>query len=218
MVLTIKNKVKQQGRKVMHSRLFLPLVLFFALWTIAPSIENAQTVGVVVNVPPVCIAPVMFKSNEQDLLTYISVRCKQERIPVKLVHNIIHEESRWRHRGPGEVVGTALIESPDPSYGLMQIMLPTAWEVMEDTTITKEQLMTDDILNVECGIRYLSKLKHAFHGNMYHAAIAYNRGTRNVRKSLQVGTNPDVVGYGGRVMPIAYSSQNKNVKKDLTLN
>ena len=124
------------------------------------------------------------------LLDYITKRCNANRIPVRLVHNVIHVESKWRFADDGDVVGSALVQSSEDAYGLMQIQLPTAQDMMETDTITAQDLMSNNILNVECGIRYLAWLRNYYDGNWYFAIAAYNRGILNVNRDIKNGYKP----------------------------
>lgn len=137
---------------------------------------------------------VVVKNNKdvegKALLDYITKRCNANRIPVRLVHNIIHVESKWRYADDGDVVGDAFVQSSEDAYGLMQIQLPTAQDMMESDTITAQDLMSNNILNVECGIRYLAWLRNYYDGNWYFAIAAYNRGILNVNRDIKNGYKP----------------------------
>lgn len=129
-------------------------------------------------------------NNGKSTIAYIKRRCKETRIPERLVFNTIRIESSWKYPTGNEIVGDSMVQSNRSAYGLMQIQLPTAWEMMDDTTITENMLMKNDTLNVEIGIRYLVWLRNYYHGNFYFAITAYNRGISNVDADIDVGYNP----------------------------
>ena len=129
-------------------------------------------------------------SNEYIVLKYIEYRCQQESIPIKLVHNLIQRESNWRYPEKGQILGVKLVKSNKKAYGLMQLQLPTAIEMMEDNTLTEYDLMTNDVLNTDAGIRYLVWLREYYHGNMKLTLAAYNRGIKRVNNDLKIGKTP----------------------------
>lgn len=157
-----------------------------------------------------------FTNNGEVLLSYIKMKCDEHKIPVRLVHNIIKVESKWRYPKDGEVVGSSLVCSTEDAYGLMQVQLMTAQEMMETDTITRTQLMDDNILNVESGIRYISWLRKYYHGNWYFAIAAYNRGIRGVNQDIRNGLNP-INGYVNSVTNGVFFGKKTTEKMEIEL-
>lgn len=132
-------------------------------------------------------------SKDDMVLTFIKKRCKETRIPERLIYNVIKVESKWKYPTNNVIVGDSMVQSNHGAYGLMQVQLPTAWEMMNDTTITEEMLMKNDTLNIDVGIRYLVWLHRYYHGNFYFAITAYNRGISNVDADIDSLYNPMTV-------------------------
>ena len=63
----------------------------------------------------------------------------------------------------------------DASWGLMQVLLKTAQEVLGDPNLTTTQLINPRV-NIEAGAKFLSQLWSRF-GNMRDAIAAYNAGS-----------------------------------------
>lgn len=63
----------------------------------------------------------------------------------------------------------------DTSWGLMQVLLRTAQEVLGDPNLTTTQLINPRV-NIEAGAKFLSQLWSRF-GNMRDAIAAYNAGS-----------------------------------------
>ena len=140
---------------------------------------------------PVQPSPSVFvEYHKKATISYIKRRCKETRIPERLVFNIIRIESSWKYPDVGELIGDSLVQSNRSAYGLMQVQIPTAWEMMEDSTLTEDMLMANDTLNAESGIRYLVWLRNYYRGNYYFAITAYNRGISNVDADLEKGYDP----------------------------
>src|SRR4051812_22278793 len=69
----------------------------------------------------------------------------------------------------------------DSSWGLMQLMLATAKEVLQDSNLSISTLLQPRV-NIEAGTRYLSQLWSRF-GNMRDAIAAYNAGSPRLNSS-----------------------------------
>ncbi len=128
--------------------------------------------------------------NEYIVLKYIEYRCQQESLPIKLVHSLIQNESNWKFPENGKILGVRLVKSNKKAYGLMQLQLSTAVDVMMDSTLTEYDLMTNDVLNIDAGIRYLVWLRKYYHGNIRLTLAAYNRGIKRVNNDLKIRKNP----------------------------
>lgn len=95
---------------------------------------------------------------------------------------LVRHWSRERNLDPALVAAVIDVESGwipsavnpgDPSYGLMQVMVPTAREVRPGTT--REDLMDPDI-NVEVGTAYLARLRDHYGVPLPFRVDAYNIG------------------------------------------
>jgi len=178
------------GEGLMIARLLTTIFLLFLI--AAPSrISNAENKNVQDESFVSVSAPVESEvDGGQLLLSYIKERCRAHKVPVRLVHNVIRIESRWRHADKSQIVGDALLQSSEDAYGLMQVRLPTAQDILDTDTLTSRQLMTDNFVNVEAGIAYLAWLRSYYHGNWYFALAAYNRGILYVNRDIRNGYIP----------------------------
>lgn len=79
----------------------------------------------------------------------------------------------------------------DASWGLMQLLLTTAKEVMGDPNLTITQL-TQPRVNIEAGTKFLSQLWTRF-GNMRDAIAAYNAGSPRINPKTGKYVNQDYV-------------------------
>jgi len=139
----------------------------------------------------VCYSIVATSSVERlnlSLYEHIAREARRHDFELWLVHRVIKEESGWRSR-PG----------PTGDYGLMQLQLATAREIMRDQTITPAQLLNDDFLNTTAGIRYLAWCRKQWNGNIALALASYNRGIKRVMDDLKVGQSP-LNGYVHRIL------------------
>ena len=120
---------------------------------------------------------------------WIAQRAKHYGFSPRMVRRMIQLESRWN---AGAV-------SKRKAYGLMQVKLPTAREVL------KCKVEKDDLLypytNVEVGLKYLRNLVRYYGGDVPLALTAYNRGLGNVDKALCRGENPSN-GYADSIMEV----------------
>lgn len=64
----------------------------------------------------------------------------------------------------------------DASWGLMQLMLATAREILGDPALTTTQLIQPRV-NIEAGAKYLRKQIDRYGGNIKSAIAAYNAGS-----------------------------------------
>lgn len=79
----------------------------------------------------------------------------------------------------------------DASWGLMQLLLVTAREVMKNPDLTITQL-TQPRVNIEAGTKFLSQLWSRF-GNMSDAIAAYNAGSPRLDKKTGKYVNQEYV-------------------------
>jgi len=129
-------------------------------------------------------------SEDEVLLTYINQTRKRYGLSLKMVHRLIEVESKWNYAGRGRAVGLNRVMSNRQAYGLMQVQVPTAKDILNDSTITSERLMSDHLLNVRAGIKYLAWLLELYDGDLELALISYNRGPTRVGKILASGRFP----------------------------
>lgn len=137
-------------------------------------------------------------SENEILIAYIQQRAAIYKLPVRMIYRMIEVESRWNMADSGQLVGEGMVMGRTGDCGLMQVRVPTAQFIMNDPSITAEQLATDHILNVECGMKYIAYLRDRYK-NMKLALTAYNRGPAKVNKSLAMGISP-YNGYGNKVL------------------
>lgn len=79
----------------------------------------------------------------------------------------------------------------DASWGLMQLLLATAREVLGDPSLTTTQIIQPRI-NIEAGTKFLSSLWRRY-GNMRDAIAAYNAGSPRLSKETGKYVNQDYV-------------------------
>lgn len=99
----------------------------------------------------------------------ILVAASGDRFVAALIKGTISQESAWRQDA---------INPGDPSYGLMQIMLPTAQGIQPGVTL--DQLM-DPSTNIAIGSAFLDYQLRRYDGDHARAASAYNAGTATLR-------------------------------------
>ena len=116
---------------------------------------------------------------QERLFRFIADRSRFYRFELSLIHSVIDVESVWDEKA----------ESPEEAIGLMQVQVPTARLVMHIRHLTKRDLK-DPFLNVEAGLRELSKLRRIFHGDLELALLSYNRGIARVLDDLDAGRDP----------------------------
>jgi len=121
------------------------------------------------------------------LAEYIVTRSQFYQLDSILVCAVIETESTWR--------GNA-VNPDDNCFGLMQLDLNTARWIMKDNSITKRRLLTDYLLNIEAGMKYLAYLMKDMENvsskycSWDLALTAYNRGPGTVRRLIAKGINP----------------------------
>lgn len=88
-----------------------------------------------------------------------------------LVKGIIKKESNWD-------VNASRYEAhlKDSSWGLMQVLLQTAKEVLGNTGLTISQLIAPET-NIAAGTGYIAKQLGRYGGNVRDAIAAYNSGS-----------------------------------------
>lgn len=79
----------------------------------------------------------------------------------------------------------------DASWGLMQLLLTTAREVLGNPNLTTTQLIQPRN-NIEAGTKFLSQLRSRF-GNMRDAVAAYNAGSPRLDSTGRQYVNQDYV-------------------------
>jgi len=117
---------------------------------------------------------------------YITKWAKRFNFDPDLIRAIIWQESSGNPKAIGDQ------HTKNPSYGLMQITLPTAREITYPGDRGPELLLNPNV-NIYYGTKYLHKLLHVY-GPKYKiydlkdAVIAYNVGPGNVKRR-RVNTN-----------------------------
>ena len=79
----------------------------------------------------------------------------------------------------------------DASWGLMQLLLSTAREVLQNPNLTTTQLIQPRN-NIEAGTRFISQLRSRF-GNVRNAIAAYNAGSPRLDSTGKNYVNQDYV-------------------------
>ncbi len=116
-------------------------------------------------------------------------------VPTALIKATIKQESNWN-------VSASRFEAhkTDASWGLMQILLATAREILGNNNLTITQLMNPQI-NIEAGTKYLAKQLKRYNGDMMSAIAAYNAGTAKKKEDGTYTNNAYVqTVYGNYVM------------------
>jgi len=117
--------------------------------------------------------------------SYILKYSKKYDVPVELSYNVIRMETGFR--GPLHFKYNPHQISSGYAYGPMQILLSTARWFMNDSTITKQDLLYNTDLNVEIGIKYLSYL-YDRKENWTLALGYYNTGYWKINNYARTGS------------------------------
>ena len=99
----------------------------------------------------------------------------------------------------------ALAVSPKGAVGLMQLIPPTAarYGVRSDKQAQVEKKLTDPIINIRAGSRYLSDLIKLFPGQIELAIAAYNAGEGAVQRAgNKIPNYPETKNYVKTVMQL----------------
>ncbi|KAA6183582.1 transglycosylase SLT domain-containing protein [Thiohalocapsa marina] len=106
----------------------------------------------------------------------VEVVARQQGLPPDWLHAVMRQESAF----------DADIASPAGAVGLMQLMPATAREMARNAGLAapSHQDLTDPVLNVALGARYLAAMRARFGGNTLLATAAYNAGPNAVRRWL----------------------------------
>jgi soluble lytic murein transglycosylase len=102
----------------------------------------------------------------------------ENKLAAGLVVSLVRQESAFNARATSGV----------GAMGLMQLMMPTARELMREErrgTLTPEALM-DPELNARLGMKYLGRMLRAFGGRVEYALAAYNAGPGAVTRWRQL--------------------------------
>jgi soluble lytic murein transglycosylase-like protein len=99
----------------------------------------------------------------------------QYNVPPALVKGVIKQESNWD-------VNASRYELAlnDSSWGLMQVLLRTAKETLDNPNLTIQQLI-EPTTNITAGTKYLGILWNRY-GNIRDAIAAYNAGSPRLGK------------------------------------
>jgi len=127
--------------------------------------------------------PVKHTEKSKKFEHLVEMASKAFGVNPKLIHSVIHHESRYNPRAV----------SPVGAMGLMQLMPGTAKRMgVSDPFDPKENIMG--------GTKYLRLLLDMFDGNPIHAVAAYNAGEGRVMKYKGVPPFPETKQYVARVM------------------
>jgi soluble lytic murein transglycosylase-like protein len=80
----------------------------------------------------------------------------------------------------------------DSSWGLMQVLLTTAKEILGSTSLTASQLL-DPRVNIEAGTAYIAKNMKRYGGAISDVIAAYNAGSARFLKNGYTYINQDYV-------------------------
>ena len=113
--------------------------------------------------------------SQSTLNPIIQEMSQKYNIEPAFIKAIIKTESNWD-------VNASRFEAHknDASWGLMQVLLATAKEVLGKSDLTISQL-TQPRVNIEVGTKFLSQLWRRF-GNMKNAIASYNAGSPRLGK------------------------------------
>ncbi len=91
-------------------------------------------------------------------------------VPVALIKATIQAESNWK-------IDAKRYEPhiKDSSYGLMQVLLSTARNVLNNPNLTATELIKPEV-NIEAGTKYLGYQLKRYNRNILDAIAAYNAG------------------------------------------
>jgi soluble lytic murein transglycosylase-like protein len=117
-------------------------------------------------------AVVLSPSTLEPIVTEMGIKYNVEPALIK-AH--IKQESNWD-------VNASRFEAHkgDASWGLMQLLLSTAREVLGNSNLTTTQLIQPRV-NIEAGTKFIAQLQRRF-GNMRDAIAAYNAGSPRLGK------------------------------------
>lgn len=105
----------------------------------------------------------------------INEMAKKYNVEPAWIKATIKQESNW------DVNASRFeVHKTDASWGLMQLLLSTAREVLSQPNLTTTQLIQPRV-NIEAGTKFLSQLWTRF-GNMRDATAAYNAGSPRLGK------------------------------------
>ena len=119
----------------------------------------------------------------------------------RLIYSIIKVESGYNENAISDA----------NAYGLMQIKLATANDMVDDS---EPKLTTNDLLipeiNIRYGCKYLRYLLDYYNGNTLNALCAYNAGLSNVNNWLN---NEDYADDNGVLVTIPFNETNNYLIK-----
>ena len=108
-------------------------------------------------------------------------------VPEALIKAVITVESNWDVNASRYEVGMK-----DASWGLMQVLLSTAREVLGKPGLTTTELLNPKT-NIEAGTAYLARQLKRYGGNIPDARAAYNAGTANFNPVTRMYSNQGYV-------------------------
>jgi soluble lytic murein transglycosylase-like protein len=117
-------------------------------------------------------------------------------VPEALIKAVITVESNWDVNASRYEVGMK-----DASWGLMQVLLSTARDILNRSNLTTTELLNPKI-NIEAGTAYLAKQLKRYGGNIADAIAAYNAGTASFNPITRMYSNQSYVNkvYGNYIV------------------
>jgi soluble lytic murein transglycosylase len=113
----------------------------------------------------------------------IEANAKQFKLSPILVRSLMRQESAFNIQAV----------STSPAFGLMQLIAPTAEEVIKDLGL-KQTTVPDDLfipdINIKLGSSYIAKMLNRFSGQVPFALAAYNAGP--TRMKIFIEARPEI--------------------------
>lgn len=126
----------------------------------------------------------------------IQKMAEKYKVPPALIKAIIKVESNWD-------VNASRYEKElnDSSWGLMQLLLKTARQILKNDKLTISQLIQPET-NIEAGTAYLAYQLKRYNGSIPDAIAAYNAGTAKFNPVTRTYSNQSYVNkvYGNYVV------------------
>ncbi|MGB0850320.1 MAG: lytic transglycosylase domain-containing protein [Bacteroidia bacterium] len=125
----------------------------------------------------------------KEMIDAVMVSAKKYSVEPALIMAHMKRESDFRPQ--------AVREEPqinDASIGLMQVLVKTARWIMNDSTITRDQLFNIRF-NVDVGTRYIAKNMKRYNNDYHKAIAAYNAGSARYKKGTSTFINQPYVDF-----------------------
>lgn len=132
-------------------------------------------------------------------IEYVEEYSKQYNVDPLLIYSIIKAESNFNEKA----------ESNSGAIGLMQLMVNTASDLIEEDLMSNSEQIVEPQNNIMLGIKYYSYLYDRYN-NMLVALAAYNAGPGNVDKWIKEET---IESDGSNIENIPFKETNMYVRK-----